>query len=233
MPAIAIIAHMTASIRIATVVVSVCLCVGNAMGQNPFGAAASAGDSTSTTRSSVRVSKRPSGSDPSDTSTGKWVFANHTDDFANKSDQRLTLRAEQATHTQAGDSIYAELLISCGNQFRAIGNRAMVIVAGIPVSYNHPDLYDLTQIQYRFESDTKPRSHFEQFSDVEHRIFYLGDFFGPSFSKGMFQDMLNAKELRIRYDPLLGDVTETLTFEVAGLRAAIQKLDKCEWPYAR
>lgn len=181
----------------------------------------------------MRPSKRSSGSDLSDTSIGKWVFANHTDDFANKSDQRLTLRAEQATRTQAGDSIYAELWISCGSQFRAIGNRAMVVVAGIPVSYNHPDLYDLTQIQYRFESDTKPRSHFEQFSDVEHRIFYLGDFFGPAFSKGMFQDMLNAKELRIRYDPLLGDVTETLTFEVAGLRAAIQKLDKCDWPDAR
>ena len=224
----AILARMNLSRR-AILAACVILVAAELGAQNPFGTGATPGDSSSR----LGATKRPSAaSNLADTSTGKWVFANRTDDFANKSDQRLTLRAEQATVT-AGDSVYAELLISCGSQFRGNDRRSMLVSAGIPVSYRHDQIYDLTQIQYRFDADTKPRSHFEQFTDVEHRVFYLGDFFGFYFSKGFFQDMLNAKELRIRYSPLLGDVTETLTFDVAGLRAAIRKLDKCDWPEAQ
>jgi hypothetical protein len=164
---------------------------------------------------------------------GKWGYSDHHDDFANKTDQRLTLMAEAASPTPAGESPYvAELVISCGNQFRGVAKRSILLMSAVPLEFTPEAGNDMGQIDYRFDTDSKPHTHNEFLYDTGHRELYIGDFFGFYFSKGFFTAMLNAKTVRIRVSPLLGDVTETATFDVTGRRAAITQLRQSEWPPA-
>lgn len=201
-----------------------------AQAQSPFGTGSAMRPDTDVKVKDQRRSNAASSSALTDTSVGSWVYGDYHDDFANKTDQRLTLRAENASHTSAGDSVYAALVISCGNQFRSNGHRSMLLMTGIPLAFTAQPISDYARLDYRFDTDTKPRWANEDFLDVEHRTLYLGDFWGFFFSKSFFAELLNAKTVTFRYTPMLGDYVETVTFHVAALRAALLRMGKCDWP---
>jgi hypothetical protein len=160
----------------------------------------------------------------------KWVYSDVKDDFSNKSDQRLTILADDSVSTSAG-FFRPQLVVSCGDAFRNQGHRAMLVFTGAPLQVRDRTIGgDVAQVQVRFDGDTKPSAHNVILLDKNGTAFYMGDFSGFYFSGGFFKSMLQSKQVRIRYSPLLGNNVATAAFDIAGFAEVLPKLSRCDWP---
>jgi hypothetical protein len=163
-------------------------------------------------------------------SSNKWVYSDVKDDFSNKADQRLTILAEDSVAIPAG-FFRPQLVVSCGDAFRNQGHRAMLVFTGVPLQVlDRTMMGGTTRVEIRFDGDSKPSGHNVVLFDKSGTTFYVGDFSGFYFSGGFFKSMLQSRQVRIRYSPLLGDNVETATFDVVGFADALPKLSACDWP---
>lgn len=160
----------------------------------------------------------------------KWVYSDVKDDFSNKADQRLTILAEDSVAIPTG-FFRPQLVVSCGDAFRNQSHRAMLVFTGVPLQVqDRTMLGGIARVEVRFDGDSKPSGRNVVLFDKDGTAFYMGDFSGFYFSGGFFKSLLQSKQVRIRYSPLLGNNVETVTFDVAGFADALAKLSRCDWP---
>jgi hypothetical protein len=158
------------------------------------------------------------------------VYSDIKDDFSNKADQRLTILAEDSVAIPTG-FFRPQLVVSCGDAFKNQGHRALLVFTGVPLQVqDRTILGGIARVEVRFDTDTKPSGRNVVLFDKDGTAFYMGDFGGFYFSEGFFKSMLQSKQVRIRYSPLLGNNVETVTFDVAGFADALAKLSHCDWP---
>lgn len=159
-----------------------------------------------------------------------WQFTRAVDDMTNKGDARLTVSARDSVLDPAGRPVRPRLILACGDLYRGNGRKSLVVETEMPVAFRGTNLgMNLTDILVRFDTDEKPDDRRVQLLASKNG-FYLGDFNGFFFSKGSFKKMLSARELRVRFMPLLGSTPVTVTFPVAELTAAMAQMPECDWP---
>src|SRR6185312_2684386 len=97
------------------------------------------------------------------------------DDMTNKTDQRLTLAADDSSSDRLGRKALAHLVISCGDMFRTNGHRAMIFDAGMPIraSGNAGGLVTYVDYLVRTDTDNEPENKRAQFVDAGHTMLYV------------------------------------------------------------
>jgi hypothetical protein len=156
-----------------------------------------------------------------------WRVVETTDELtAAGSDRRLILRADDwpaQPPTTADGYAGATIVVVCGDRIPNSAGRSLLFNAGQPLQ---PFGNGLAYAEWRFDQDSVPLRPYLPLLDSK-QVAFLGEERSPYFSPRLLGRLLDAGTLTVRYRAFGGN--RTVSFHVAGLRAALAQLPGCRW----
>lgn len=156
-----------------------------------------------------------------------WRMVETTDDLtAAGFDRRLIVRADDwpaAPPTTAAGYAGATIVVACGDRIPNSAGRSLLFNAGQPLQ---PFGSEMAYAELRFDKDSVPIKAYLTMLDPR-RVTFLGEPQSPYFSPRLLDRLMTATTLQVTFKAFGGD--RTVSFHIAGLRAALAQLSGCRW----